>query len=331
MLNWDDLNFFRNVAYEKSFRRAAAKRKLSVNTIRARIGRLEESLGISLFRRGREGLTLSADGLAALNIVHEMEATSLRLIPANSANTISPDGELKIGCSEGIGETWLAPRLAELQQHVPVNVSFRCYFDQGRIHSPEHDLCVGFTRPTNPDTIICKVATIHFILCASRDYLNKRTSPQTPEDLDQHSIIIHDSYGLDSSALCSFVGDEAARRVTVARMNTSHAIHQAVVAGIGIGALPSYLCEDDDRLQALDLDLNIKSDLWLSFHRSTGMNQPIRDAIDWLKACFRFTDYPWFGETFVRPKSFGSRKHRESNIPHLAAFKEIVGSTAGQP
>ncbi len=329
MLNWDDLNFFRSIAYEKSFRRAAAKRKLSVNTIRARIGRLEESLGMSLFGRGRDGLTLSADGMTTLNIVNEMEAMSLRLVPAHPDNISSPDGELKICCSEGIGETWLAPRLLELQRRVPVNVSFRCDYDQSRIHSPEHDLCIGFTRPTNPDTIICKVATIHFILFASPDYLNKRAPPQTIEDLGGHCFIVHDSYGLDSNALHSLVGDDAARHVAVARMNTSHAVHQAVAAGVGIGALPSYMCEDTECVQAIGLELDLKSDLWLSFNRSTGISQPIRDSIDWLKACFRITEYPWFGEAFIRPESLGPKKQGQSNVSHLEATKGMVTPAAG--
>jgi DNA-binding transcriptional LysR family regulator len=296
MLNWDDLNFFRNIAHERSFRKAAAKRKLSVNTIRARIGRLEESLGMTLFGRGREGLTLSADGIATLNIVHEMEAMSLRLIPAYPGNKISADGELRICCSEGIGETWLAPRLVELQQRVPVNVSFRCDFDQSRIHSPEYDLCIGFTRPTNPDTIICKVATIHFALCASPDYLSKRQPLRTIEDLGGHRFIVHDSYGLDFNTLYSLVGNESARPLAFARMNTSHAVQKAVAAGFGIGALPSYLCGNAEYVQVIDLELGLKSDLWLSFNRSTGVSQPIRETIDWLKACFRCTEYPWFSD-----------------------------------
>ncbi len=331
MLNWDDLSFFRSIAYEKSFRRAAAKRKLSVNTIRARVGRLEESLGMSLFGRGRDGLTLSADGLATLNIVHEMEAMSLRLIPADPANRNSADSELKICCSEGIGETWLAQRLVELQQRVASNVTFRCDFDQSRIHSPEHDLCIGFTRPTNPETIICKIATIHFTLFASPDYLNKHTRPQTIDDLDGHCIIVHDSYGLDSNALRGFIGDDAARRVTVARMNTSHAVHQAIAAGLGIGALPSYLCKDTEHVQAIDFQLGLKSDLWLSFNRSTGMNQPIRDTIEWLKACFRCSEFPWFGDAFLEPELFRFENNASPNVSSIAGVQGIMVAAGIEP
>lgn len=319
MLNWDDLNFFRNIAHEKSFRRAAAKLKLSVNTIRARIGRLEESLGMSLFGRGRDGLTLSADGIATLNIVQEMEAMSTRLIPVHANARFSPDGELKICCSEGIGETWLAPRLVELQRCVPVNVSFRCDFDQSRIHSPEHDLCIGFIRPTNPETIICKIATIHFTLCASPEYLTKRMPPQTVEDFGEHRFIVHDSYGLDFNTLRGLIGHEAARRLAFFRMNTSHAVCNAIVAGLGIGALPTYLCEDTRHLQAIDIDLGLKSDLWLSFNRASGANQSVREAIDWLKACFRCTEYPWFGDALPQIETFRSEIVATTPVQGIAA------------
>lgn len=301
MLNWDDLNFFRSIAYEKSFRRAAAKLKLSVNTIRARVGRLEEALGMPLFARGRDGLTLSADGITALNIALDMEAASLRLIPGRPSDKMSVDGELKICCSDGIGEFWLVPRLESLQRRLPVAVTFRCDFDQGRIHSPEHDICIGFTRPTNPDTIVCKIATIHFMLCASRDYLNRHANPQSIQELENHRFIVHDSYGLDFSALHNLVGEDAARRLIVIKTNTSGALNQAVESGLGIGALPTYLCTDSKSIQPIDLDLGLKSDLWLSFSRSSGTHQPVRDTIDWLKACFRLSDYPWFGESLICP------------------------------
>lgn len=301
MLNWDDLSFFRKIANERSFRRAAAKTKLSVNTIRTRIGRLEHSLGIALFMRSRDGLVLSPEGISALNVVHEMETTSLRLFSDLPGETSPAGQELRISCTEGIGESWLAPRLGSLYAKVPFNLSFRCDSDQVRIHASENDVGIGFTRPENPDTIVCKIATIHFIPCASRSYLERRKSPTSPSDLVGHRFITHKSYGLNTAKLREYAGSHIANQLFFTRMNTSDAIEQAIVAGLGIGALPSYRWPKLENVERVDLDLNLKSDLWLSFNRASAARQPIRDTIDWLKECFRLTDYPWFGDMFLFP------------------------------
>lgn len=302
MLNWDDLNFFRAIASERSFRRAAAKLKLSVNTIRARVDRLEQALGKTLFHRGRDGLSLSTEGMTTLGIVLEMDAASQRLAPRSYVDPTSSGKMLTICCTEGIGEFWLAPRLPSLLRLVEVNVSFLCDSDQSRIHSAERDICIGFARPTNPETIVCKLATLHFTLCASKAYLERYGYPPSMDDLDGHRFIVHESYGLDREAMRQLMGEDRARRLVVARMNGSHALYQAVASGFGIGALPTYLCGLSDSIEPLGLPVVLASDLWLSFNRSSMSSQTNRDAIDWIKGCFRQATYPWFGEEFVHPR-----------------------------
>lgn len=231
MLNWDDLNFFRSIASERSFRRAAARLKLSVNTIRARVDRLEHALGMTLFNRGRDGLSLSIEGMTALDIVLELDAVIGRLIPRPGADSVSADKPLTICCTEGIGEFWLAPRLPELIGLIGGNVSFFCDSDQDRIHSTERDICIGTSRPTNPETIVCKLATVHFVLCASTDYLERHGRPQSIGDLDNHRFIIHESCGLDGEAIQGLVGKDRANRLIGANMNDTHALSRAIAAG----------------------------------------------------------------------------------------------------
>lgn len=315
MLNWDDLNFFGAIASERSFRKAATRLNLSVNTIRARIGRLEQALGTVLFHRGREGLSLSADGVAVLGIVLEMDATSRRLVTRGGAPLRHSADMLTIGCSEGVGEFWLVPQLPALQRQVPVNVSFLCETDQDRIHSAERDICIGFARPTHPETIVCKLATLHFVLCASKSYLERFGRPDSSDDFDGHRFIVHDSYGLTAEAMQRLVGESRAHRLISGSTNGGHALLQAIASGAGIGALPAYLCGLSSAVEPLDLPIRLSADLWLSFNRSSMSSQANRDAIDWVKGCFRSPDHPWFGDDFVRPHTVGTRGGNPSTGP----------------
>lgn len=303
-MHWDDLNFFRSIAFERSFRRAAARHALSVNTIRARVGRLEESLGLVLFERRRDGLKLSEDGATVLNIALEMDAISQRLIQRDRSRLDRCEREITICCAEGIGESWLVPRLESVRAAIPGGLTFQSDFDQARIHSLESDVCIGFARPTNPDAIVVKLATLHYVLCASEDYLRRHPRPMSTNDIESHRFIVQNKFGLNEVDLATICGQETASHLVFARMNSNHGVHQAVAAGLGIGALPNYVCAMSDNLRPIALPIDLKLDLWLSFSRTGDIPQPIRVAIDWVKDCFRVSDYPWFGESFIHPDAF---------------------------
>jgi DNA-binding transcriptional LysR family regulator len=305
MLNWDDLNIFRAVASEQSFRKAAGKLKLAVNTVRARVQRLETSLDTTLFGRTRDGLILNADGTHVLEIALEMQAMSQRLMLGRGNNTVRKKGELKISCSEGIGVFWLAPRLHELQFLVPdLTVSLLSDFDQNRIHSRESDLCLGFLRPTDPDTIFCKLATLHFLPYASDAYLHIHGHPKSIEEAEKHRFVVHDAPGLHAETMSLFAGANTMRRMAITKVNTSYLLYRAVVNGLGIGALPTYVHAISPTVCALDIPVQLKFDLWLSYDRSVQKSQPVRIAIDWLKACFNPEKQPWFRERFIHPNKF---------------------------
>ncbi len=287
MLNWDDLNFFRSIAPERSFRRAAAKHNLSVNTIRSRIDRLEKALGMTLFQRSRDGLSLTIEGMTALDVVLEMDSAIGRLAPrANNAQ--STGGEiLSLYCTEGIGEFLLAPKLPALMESIASKISLQCDADQDRIHSTDRDICIGFARPTNPETIVCKLATIRFIPCASEAYLDRFGRPSSMEDLEGHRFILQESYGLTEESMRQIFGNERADRLIAAKTNGINLLHRAIGAGFGIGALPSHLCDLDTNIEILDLPIVQNSDLWMSFNRMSMSSHSKRNAIDWIKQCFQ--------------------------------------------
>ena len=78
-LKWDDLQLLGEVASQRSFRKAALKLKLSVNTVRARVDRLEAALQTIVFRRAVSGLSITAEGHTILKIATKMQVTSSNL------------------------------------------------------------------------------------------------------------------------------------------------------------------------------------------------------------------------------------------------------------
>lgn len=301
---WDDLQVFRSVAATKSFREAARSLSVSVNTVRAGISRLESTLNSALFSRSREGIKLSQDGLAVLDIATEMQSIGERLRVGNGNNTVVHHGEIRICCSAGIGEFWLTPRLISLQDRLPRHsVSLHQEYDQNKIQAGEHDLCIGFLRPEAAATIVTKLASLHFIMYASEAYIARFGEPTSLNDALNHRFVIHDAPGTANFA-CLFLGSDTGQKIMSTRVNTSYSLFQAISNGVGIGALPTYVCTQSTDLRPLSLPVQLKFDLWLSFEPWAKDSLPVRTAIEWLRDCFDAEKHPWFASNFVHPNEF---------------------------
>jgi DNA-binding transcriptional LysR family regulator len=311
-VHWDDLNLIKSVAAVESFRQAAAKLGCSVNTVRARVHRLEKALDTTLFKRSREGITLSEDGLVILDVAMEMQSFSSRLQRGTGNNVVVQQGELRISCSEGVGSYWLTQRLGDLHERLPNHVVvLDNHFDQNRIHSADYDIRIGFTKPTDPEAIITKLATVHQMLFTSEAYLNKYGMPASMNDLSDHRLVMLSAPGVKSEAASLFFGEDGARQLVAARFNTGHSLLGAIANGIGIGALPTYAGAISSRLIPLDVPVSLKFELWLSFDRSGASSLPVREAINWAHRCFDTARYPWFSDGFIHPRDFADQLDNE--------------------
>jgi DNA-binding transcriptional LysR family regulator len=304
-VHWDDLHLVKTVAAAESFRQAAMKFGCSVNTVRSRVQRLEKALGTTLFKRSREGIALSEDGLAILDVAMEMQSFSTRLQRGTGNNVVVQQGELRISCSEGIGSYWLTQRLSDLHERLPNHVVVLDNdFDQHRIHSPNYDVRIGFAKPTDPDAIVKKLATVHQMLFASEAYLAKHGMPASINDVRNHRLVLLNAPGVKSDAASLFFGEDGVRQLVAAKFNTGHSLLGAIVNSIGIGALPTYAGAISKRLIPLEVPVTLKFELWLSFDRSGASSLPVREAIDWAHRCFDHTRYPWFSDEFIHPRDF---------------------------
>ncbi len=320
LVRLDDLHVFKVVAASRSLRVAAIKLGISVNTVRNKVDRLEVTLGSTVFVRSREGVTLTAAGVKILEISLEMQSLRAQLPTALGNNSVGTAGEIRIGCSAGLGEFWLTPRLLQLQEILPeLTVFLRNDFDQKRIHTSNNDLCISFARPTDNGAIVSKLATLHFMMYASDEYLRKFGCPASINDAQSHKFVIHDAEGLNAEAIELFVGKEATSLLQIVKVNTSYSLYWAIANGGGIGALPTYVCAVSRRVKALALPVQLKFDLWLSYDPSLKLSEPIRKSIDWLRASFDPKKYPWFSSEYVHPDDFKG-KYDEADVIRFSDF-----------
>jgi molybdate transport repressor ModE-like protein len=324
-LRWDDLKLLLEVAEVKSLRAAARQAGCSVNTIRSRIERLEEIGGATLLHRSRGGISLTDAGVRLVEMAREMRGTVATSGPAASDAVLIQRGELRIGCSEGIGSLWLTPRLLELQAHNPgLTVHLQSDYNYARDRSREVDVGVTFAEPRDLDLVSGKLGYLHVMLFSSEAYLREHGTPATLDEMRFHKFIEQVAPGINSSIRDFFVGQELPAGFIPIRTNSSIAVFWATVNGAGIAALPTYGRAISRKLIPVNLPVQLRFPMWYFFHSSARKSKPVVDAVQWLKAAFDAERYPWFAEEFVHPDDFVLRNGNSKVVSLFASLVDTV-------
>lgn len=306
-LHWDDYRIVRAVALNGSLRATAREMRLSVNTIRAHIERIEGRLGQTLFRRGHSGSEMSEIAEQIVRAAFVMEAAASEELDDDGGFTPRTK-EIRICCSEGIGEFWLTRRLPQLQSRIPgFNLSLLNENDQDRVHSDRHHISLGFARPKELDRIVSRIASVHFMLYASDSYLETYGSPTSFDEAHNHRFVLHDAPGLRSDLASLFLGEASASQLRQITVNTSHSLYRAVADGAGIGALPTYVRAITRKVKPIRLAFQLKFDLWLSYDVRMKGSRALQQTADWLRESFDAEQYPWFSEHFIHPENLEGR------------------------
>jgi DNA-binding transcriptional LysR family regulator len=111
------LDIFRVVAAELSVTRAARRLGRVQSNVTTRIQQLEEEMGVPLFRRDGNRLSLSAEGEKFLDYANRMLALADEARQALSPH--APSGTLRIGTMESTAAARLPEPLAALHTHYP--------------------------------------------------------------------------------------------------------------------------------------------------------------------------------------------------------------------
>jgi DNA-binding transcriptional LysR family regulator len=116
-MNVADLNVFAAVARHGSITKAARRLNTVQSNVTTRLRLLEQELGVSLFQRHHQGVTLTRSGRDLLPYAHQLDVLLLKARDAVSANQATR-GALRLGSME----TTAAARLpALLRKYVPAH------------------------------------------------------------------------------------------------------------------------------------------------------------------------------------------------------------------
>src|SRR5437764_5216790 len=191
-MDWDKLRIFHAVASAGSFTHAGQSLGLSQSAVSRQISALEEEISTPLFQRHARGLTLTDEGELLFTAVTDVLGRLAAAEEALKNVHDSPRGALKITASHGIGAYWLLPRLgAFLAQYPEVDIHLVLDDKELDLAQREADLAIRMRAPVQADLIQRKLFTVHYHMYAAKTYLKGHGTPNTVEDLCNHTIIAY--------------------------------------------------------------------------------------------------------------------------------------------
>lgn len=247
MFEISSIPIFISVVEQGSFSKAAQILGFSNSAVSKRISGLEAQLGVKLLYRSTRKLSLTEAG----ERYYEHAQRSLQAAKeAESAATElqqEAQGLLRISAPMSFSRMHLAPIIPLfLKQYPKIKIQMELSDTWSDVIAEGFDLALR--AGDLPDSILIAkhITPLHSVVCASPDYLKAFGSPQKPTDLIQHNCLLYSYHSTNNEWF--FNRDDHDFRVEVKgnyQVNNSDALKEALLTGLGIARLPSFIAGEE--------------------------------------------------------------------------------------
>jgi len=274
--SWDLYRSFLAVLRGGSLSAAARALGLTQPTVGRHIEALEQALGLPLFTRSLHGLAPTEAALGLRPDAEAMEAAAAALRRSASGHGEELRGTVRITASEVVGAEVLPAILAPLQQrHGGLVIELALSNRVEDLLRRESDIAVRMVRPTQGALLARRIGEVDLGLHAHPQYLERRGTPATLEDLAGHQVI-----GFDHES--AFIREVRAKGFPLSRdmfsLRTDNDLAQLATlrAGCGIGICQVPLGVRSGLVRVLPTVLRLKLPVWLAMHGDLRNNRRCR-------------------------------------------------------
>jgi DNA-binding transcriptional LysR family regulator len=250
-------------------------------TLSRHISELEETLGVKLFERRKEGLSLTKTGAYLFEYAEKVDVASKRFEVAALGQQQEISGTIRVAASTGVAAFLLPDILAKLGAEEPgVDVELVASDDSANLLMREADIAVRMFKPTQLNLVSRKIGELAFGAYASRAYLGRQGSPDTLNQLLGYDLIGEDRHDLLQRGLQS-IGLKVTRESFKYRCDERTIGWNLVLAGCGIGITHCRHGDCEPQVvRVLADDLELKLPVWLTAHSELKTNACVRRVYD---------------------------------------------------
>jgi DNA-binding transcriptional LysR family regulator len=248
---------FAKVVETRSITAAAIDLGLSAPTVSKALARLEQRLGSRLLNRTSRRFAVTEAGLALAERAARLLADAEAAQDALLAQSAAPSGLIRLAAPMSFGISEVAPILPDfLQLYEQVSIDLHLSDALVDVIGDGFDMALRIGALTDSSLLARRLAPVPGLIVASPAYLNRRGRPAHPAEL-----VHHDCFGYaylrtrDTWRFTNAAGDTVTVRPSGRlRVNNGDAVLPALIAGLGIAAMPEFIVRPavaDGRLEQI--------------------------------------------------------------------------------
>lgn len=243
MSHFDDLFWLVEVVDSGTLSAAAEKHNVTSAAVSKRLRLLEERLGVKLLVRTTRHLRTTEAG----ELYYQRGKTLLEEFNELEENIASTSerlcGSIRINAPLSFGMKALMQPINQFMRlyselHITLHLDDR-FID---ILNSDYDLVIRVGNLEDSSLVAQRIASIRLICCAAPSYLEKYSTPQTPQDLVRHNCLVYQHSS--PMHIWEFRQNQAEIRVPVQGnlvANNGDILNQAAVLGQGIVYQPEFI------------------------------------------------------------------------------------------
>ncbi len=248
---------FAKIVETRGIAAAAIELGVSAPTVSKALARLEQRLGSRLLNRTSRRFALTDSGHALAERAGRLLADAEAAQDALLAQSAAPRGLVRLAAPMSFGITELAPILPDfLKQHEQISIDLHLSDALVDVIGDGFDIVLRIGALTDSSLLARRLNVIPGVIVAAPSYLDRRGRPAHPTDLMQH-----DCFGYaylrtrDTWHFTNTSGEQVSVRPSGRlRVNNGDAVLPALIAGLGIAALPAFIVRPslaDGRLEQI--------------------------------------------------------------------------------
>ena len=279
---------FARVVEEKSFSGAARRLGLSKSLVSKQITQLERSIGARLLNRTTRALSVTEAGAILYEhcsrIVDELEEAKLAVGRLQTA----PRGILRITVPVAFGRLHIASALPDFLGRYPeVKIDMATTDRFVDLAEEGYDVAIRIVDQPAPTLVARRLAPVKRKLVATPGYFEQHGVPRSPEDLEHHNCLTYTYFNpQDPWRLHGPDGEISVRATGNLRVNDDDALAEAVVRGLGLALLPTFIIGKElqnGRLQAaLSQYIAVERHIYAVYLANRHVSAKVRAFIDFL-------------------------------------------------
>lgn len=259
MLDLNDFKYFVEVVDRNGFSAAGRALGMPTSTMSYRIRQLERELGVALLARSSRSVSMTDAGAEFYQHAIAMLERAQDAEVVIKQRLTEPAGRVRYTAAIAIAQYAMPGMIADFLERFP-KITLEQHADDhyADLVTERYDLAIrGHSGPLPSSVLVQRpLADVPWHLFAAPGYLAARGQPSTPGHLTEHSALfmfranvepawtlVHEGSGTRQTAVSPL-----RPRVLAACTTTLKA---AACAGLGIVALPAYICRDEVRAGAL--------------------------------------------------------------------------------